>query len=86
VHGIGEQHRGETAEKPVTGLRAALGDALDVRRDDGGHAASLRVNGIEVRLFAGPAGLTSALRSTLNTSIVGHPGSPYVAHLQHQRT
>jgi hypothetical protein len=48
VHGIGEQLLGQTTEKLVSGLDAAFGQRLAVRRDTRGHAVAVTVAGVTV--------------------------------------
>jgi hypothetical protein len=51
VHGIGEQRRGETTAKLITGLKAAYGDAVDVGLDGDGYPNAVTANGQTVRLY-----------------------------------
>jgi hypothetical protein len=48
VHGIGEQLRGQTTEKLVSGLDAAFGQRLTVTREASGHAVAVTVGGMTV--------------------------------------
>jgi len=51
VHGIGEQRRGETTAKLITGLKAAYGGAADVGLDGDGYPNAVTANGQTVRLY-----------------------------------
>ena len=51
VHGIGEQRRGETTAKLITGFKAAYGDAVDVGLDGDGYPNAVTANGRTVRLY-----------------------------------
>lgn len=51
VHGIGEQAPGQTTEKLVTGLSAALGQRLTVKRDGGERALAITALGVTVDLY-----------------------------------
>ncbi len=51
VHGIGEQHLGETTEKLIRGLTACYGEALAVARGESGQAVSVELAGRIVRLY-----------------------------------
>lgn len=51
VHGIGEQRRGQTTEKLLTGMKAAYGDALQIERDADKYPIAVTANGRTVRLY-----------------------------------
>lgn len=52
VHGIGEQHRGETTEKLVCGLtKAYRGAPLQVSRNPEGQAVSVALGDVSVRFY-----------------------------------
>ena len=51
VHGIGQQHPGETTKKLLIGLKSAYGGAIELEHDAQGSPAAVTVNGKTVRLY-----------------------------------